>query len=41
MPAGTMERWNREVWHIADFVPPRPDMYGVDMMIEVDPEYIS
>ncbi|KAH7563235.1 hypothetical protein BM1_00282 [Bipolaris maydis] len=38
---GTMEKWNAEVWRIPHFVAPRPSAFGVDMVIEVDPEYVS
>ena len=38
---GTLERWNEEVWRIPHFVAPRPSAFGVDMVIEVDPEYVS
>ncbi|EUC38786.1 hypothetical protein COCCADRAFT_32151 [Bipolaris zeicola 26-R-13] len=38
---GTLERWNEEVWRIPDFVAPRPSAFGADMVIEVDPEYVS
>ncbi|EMD65520.1 hypothetical protein COCSADRAFT_169997 [Bipolaris sorokiniana ND90Pr] len=38
---GTLERWNEEVWRIPHFVAPRPSAFGVDMVVEVDPEYVS
>ncbi|USP82603.1 hypothetical protein yc1106_09877 [Curvularia clavata] len=39
--AGLLQRWNEDVWRIADFVPPRSRAQGEDMVIEVDPAYMS
>ncbi|KNG47326.1 hypothetical protein DDE82_000896 [Stemphylium lycopersici] len=39
--SGLLERWNRDKWHISDFVAPRPKAYGADMVIEVDPAYVQ
>lgn len=41
MTAGTLQRWNEDAWRIADFVPPRANTQGEDMVIEVDPAYMS
>ncbi|KAF1833777.1 hypothetical protein BDW02DRAFT_622729 [Decorospora gaudefroyi] len=35
------EMFNRDVWHIPEFVPPKDVGSGDDMVIEVDPEYMS
>ncbi|KAI4945428.1 hypothetical protein J4E86_009315 [Alternaria arbusti] len=37
---GEFERLNEELWHIKDFTAPRPGVYGENMIIEVDPDYI-
>lgn len=39
--AGTLQRWNDDVWRIPQFVPPRSNRQGEDMVIEVDPAYMS
>ncbi|KAG9187746.1 hypothetical protein G6011_05617 [Alternaria panax] len=36
---GEFERYNRDLWHIANFVAPRPGGHGADMIIEVDTDY--
>ena len=38
---GSAQQFNTDLWHIPDFVAPRPGgVFGQDMVIEVDPEYM-